>query len=293
MRVKKEPSEQAKRLIENFESYLLENTTLQPSSILKYVNEIKYFFKQYPSLTVRNMRKHIIYLHRHSNNNRPKYAFKHFLTYINKKSVYYPLLPSLKNPSKKKLSQFPSPETVLAVLNNMPSGKYLDIAKLQIATGCRSMEIIGLRKEHINMDTLQALIKGKGNKTGYIQFQPVHKPILAKYCEGKVGFLFLGDACEKPYKNDPMKFERMARKVRDNYYQCVKRAARGVGADYFGTHSFRRAFSLEFYNLTTDIRALKEVLRHSNISTTMTYLPDHTEEVKETVKKVQNKFYLS
>jgi integrase len=276
--------------VSGFEKYLIENTTLQPSSIIKYVGEVRHYFDNQGVLSIKNLNRHIINKHRRSSNNRTKYAFKHFLEYINAKHAYEHL-PRLKTPPRKKLQHFATPAVARKVLRHIPRGKYRDMAILQLASGCRSMEIITIREENVDKDNLTVLILGKGNKTGYVQFPIGLRPILEKYCKGEKGYLFLSENFEKYHKEDPMMFERKIRGVREAYYKNVKRAGKNAGVEYFGTHDLRRAFSWEFYNTLPDVRALKEALRHSNITTTMNYLPEHTERVRETIAEVQGKFF--
>jgi len=272
-----------------FEKYLLEHTTLQPSTILKYVGEVKHYFKGHRKLTGNLIKRHVVKQHRHSNNNRTKYAFKHFLEYIGHKEVYDGL-PRLKTPVKQKTQQFASPEDAKKVLRLIPKGVHRDMAILQLASGCRSMEVLTMREENVNVKEMSVYVIGKGKKGAMIQFPQELRIIFDKYLVGEPGFLFLGERAEELYKDYPIRFEKYVRNAREKYYNSVQRASKSIGLK-FGTHDLRRAFSMEFYKVLPDIRALKEALRHSSINTTMTYLPAHTEEARKAIRDVQSNFF--
>ena len=76
--------------------------------------------------------------------------------------------------------------------------------------------------------------------------------------------------------NDYLIFSRSTRHDipigRQHAHYVISRAAASVGLDTIGTHSMRKTFAVDQYRRTHDLEALRSILNHTYVSTTLTYL---------------------
>lgn len=118
---------------------------------------------------------------------------------------------------------------------------------LLLFTGCRSGELLNLRKRDLNASECSVLIKGtKGSTNREIPLPRAFYARLEGYSEGR-DRLF------------PISYNRL----RDiwMFYRPVKKKL----------HSLRHTFAIELYRKTLDIRLVQRALGHRNIETTMIY----------------------
>ena len=117
--------------------------------------------------------------------------------------------------------------------------------------GLRRAEIAGLHAKHIDLETGQMRITGKGSKTRLV---PIH-PILSPYLEAvkdNGGWAFAGP-------KGHLTPESVGRAVRP----------------YLGghsTHSLRHRFASQVHANSHDLRAVQELLGHQSLGTTQRYL---------------------
>jgi integrase len=115
-------------------------------------------------------------------------------------------------------------------------------------------------------------------KTGKEKRFPIHdelKDILKYHIEGKQGYEYLFKS--RQGQNKPI--------TRTRAYEILNDAATHFGLDSIGTHTMRKTFGYFLYQQTKDIAAIKEILNHSDISTTLRYIGV----VQETKDKIMKK----
>lgn len=266
-----------------FQKYLEENTTLQPSSILKYVSEARRFCTIHTKLNTDVLNKHILKQSKFFHNNRTKYALKYYLKWIGHEADYA-LVHKVKSPPKKKLQIWHELNVVKKVIKSMPEGTYRDFAILQIAVGARAREVLTIREENIDLDIMRVMIVGKGNKTGYFYYPLEFLQIFKKYLRGSKGYLFLPDDMENL---NVYAFERRLASIIMKYDRYLAKAAKSQGLVRFSSHDFRRCFSDMLYKKNANVYMIMKALRHSDIKTTLLYLPSYQEDVLNMIREHQ------
>ena len=132
------------------------------------------------------------------------------------------------------------------------NSKYRLIAEILHKTGLRISELLDLRVEDIDYEKNKALVRGKGKKERIIYLSQELCEKMKNYARGKEGRLFPVTAgAVQAY------FRRVSRKA-------------GLGRNVT-PHMLRHTFATRLLELGMDIRLIKEILGHSDISTTQIY----------------------
>jgi len=140
-----------------------------------------------------------------------------------------------------------------------------DLALLQTAkrTGMRRSELANLRVKDLSADQNRLFVRGgKGDKDRVIPIHPDLKESLASLCEGR--------------SDDERVFSLKPRSLGNKFRDWSNRA----GVDLH-THSFRHHFATSLVEKGANIRAVQELLGHTNLNTTQVYLSvtaDHLED---------------
>lgn len=177
-------------------------------------------------------------------------------------------------------------------------------ASLLYGSGLRLMELLRLRIKDIDLECSQIVVRaGKGRKDRITILPLSIRPMLEAQIEcAKTTFerdrgeglpgVELPYALERKYPSAGKEFgwfwllpsQNLSRDPRsgvirrhhiypDQIQRAVKKAIREAGIDkQGGCHSLRHSFSTHLLNAGVDIRTLQELLGHSDIRTTQTYL---------------------
>lgn len=273
--------------IDKFREWLRNNTNLLDGSINLYVRTIKHFFREHQEVNKDNLNKFISDSFRDSNSFYVKYAFKHYLKFINRKSLYEGLV-EVKIKPRKKLGTYLPERMIRKIILNIHKDPFMDIALLQYATGARAKEIITLKEEKIDLEfnekIIRIMLEGKGGKERPVFLSKQFEPILKKYLKGKAGFLFLA---ESSLYAEEIDIERIVATKRTYLYNELRKSALSLGINSFGTHDFRRNVAEILKRKTGDIRLVQKALGHASIMTTVRYFDDNPEDVKEAMMRHQ------
>lgn len=138
------------------------------------------------------------------------------------------------------------------------------ILEMLYETGIRRMELVTLRDDDIYLAEQQLRVLGKGNKERIIPFGNRLTRMIAHWREirsKKVAnpqFFFVS------LKSSPMKVEEV--------YQVVHKALESIpNLSRRGPHTLRHTFATDMLNEGADLVAIKELLGHESISTTVQY----------------------
>lgn len=181
-----------------------------------------------------------------------------------------------------------APETLsieeVTLLLDQPVGEsnkeIRDKAMLELlyATGMRVTELISIKYQDVDMSMnfVQCVDNGKSR---IIPFENAAKNALTKYMIN-VRPAMCGDS---EYLFTNCKGEQM---TRQGFWKIIKLYANRAGIDKDITpHMIRHSFAMHMVNNGADLRALQEMLGHSDISTTQVYLKGRRSKLKEVYDK--------
>lgn len=145
------------------------------------------------------------------------------------------------------------------------------LLELLYATGMRVSELVSLPARVLNGEGRFLLIKGKGNKERMV---PLSRPAIAAL--DAYGAALKADAASRDGPDSPWLFPARSKEgylPRQVFARDLKAlAARaGVPAAAVSPHVLRHAFASHLLQNGADLRAVQELLGHSDISTTQIY----------------------
>lgn len=136
-----------------------------------------------------------------------------------------------------------------------------------INTGLRISDILRFRVRDIRDEhkKIKEYFYIREKKTGKEKRMKIHSDlryILKEYIQGKKDYEFLFSS--KKGINKPI--------TRQQAYRILNNAAMVFGLESIGCHTLRKTFGYHLYNKTKDAITIKEILNHSDISTTLRYI---------------------
>ena len=264
--------------IEEYEVYLRNNTTFAENTILSYVSAIRQFYKQYSTVSLKNLKAYKTYL---IENYKPKTvnlrlnAINCYLECLHKEKWKQPFI---------KIQQKPFLENVISEADYIYFKNCLKkdnelywyfVIRFLAATGARISELIQIKVEHIRLGHLDLYSKGGKLRRIYIPRLLQEEALL--WLDGKKqdsGFIFLN------------KFgDRIT--TRGIAGQLKKYALKyGINPAVVYPHSFRHRFAKSFLERCNDIAFLADLMGHESIETTRIYLRKTSTEQQEIVDRV-------
>lgn len=163
------------------------------------------------------------------------------------------------------------------------------LIELLFSGGLRVSELVGLNRDHINLERREFTVRGKGQKDRPIFISTRAADWLARYLEtrhdsGKPLFIHYSGA--KAELEDGMYTRLTARSVQ----RLVARYARAAGITKTVTpHTLRHSFATDLLQNGADLRSVQGLLGHANVATTQIY----THVTDPQLKKVHERFHSS
>lgn len=220
-------------------------------------------------------------------------ALRSFLKYLAKRDI--PALASdkielanVKRPQVTFLEHKEVERLLNAVDTSTPVGlRDRAILELLFSGGLRVSELVGLNRDHINLDRREFSIRGKGQKDRLIFISPSAADWLDKYVKSRPDNfkpLFIHYSGSQDELDDGAYTRLTARSVQ----RMVQRYARLAGITKRVTpHTLRHSFATDLLHNGADLRSVQSLLGHANVSTTQIY----THLTDPQLRKVHEQFH--
>jgi site-specific recombinase XerD len=220
-------------------------------------------------------------------------ALRSFLKYLAKRDIAALTsdkieLASVKRPQVNFLEQ-PELERMLeAIPEDTPVGlRDRAIIELLFSGGLRVSELVGLNREHINLDKREFSVRGKGQKDRLIFISPDAALWIKRYIESRPDNfrpLFIHYSGAQDGLDDGAYTRLTVRSVQ----RLVSRYARLAGITKHVTpHTLRHTFATDLLSNGADLRSVQSLLGHANVSTTQIY----THLTDPQLRKVHERFH--
>jgi len=161
------------------------------------------------------------------------------------------------------------------------------IVELLFSGGLRVSELVGLDREHINLDRREFMVRGKGQKDRPIYISPQAAGWIEKFLATRTDNfkpLFIHYSGTQNDLDDGMYTRLTVRSVQ----RLVKRYSLAAGITKDVTpHTLRHSFATDLLINGADIRSVQGLLGHANIATTQIY----THITDPQLKAVHEKFH--
>lgn len=197
---------------------------------------------------------------------------KNFLIFLKKEGYFKDEIPDIDSPKKmKKLPSLISVEEVeelFNVINIKKSEGIRDRAMLETmyASGLRVSELLSLERENVNLTKNMIIVFGKGAKERKIPLGEFASEYINKY---------LREVRRKnPGKNTKYLFLSKYGKPlsRQYFFKQIKKYAEMAGIDTnISPHTLRHCFATHLLESGAELRAVQNMLGHTNIATTQIY----------------------
>jgi site-specific recombinase XerD len=150
-------------------------------------------------------------------------------------------------------------------------------------SGLRVSELCGLRDEDVEADRRRARVVGKGRKHGFVFWGDDTAYALERYVQFRGGppggWLFRGAGSRNTGgQMTPVAVRRMFRRLAERAGVTLPRGA--------PVHALRHTFAHEALDAGIDISQVSQLLRHSNVETTMRYLREDPEALQEIYQRI-------
>ena len=142
------------------------------------------------------------------------------------------------------------------------------------STGCRISEMTGLNVEDVDLEKLECVVHGKGNKERMVFLSAVTGMLLGEYLKTRKDSnpaLFVG--------------KRKERLEPGGVRSMLKKLGADAGVDHVHPHKFRRTFATELTRHGMEIQKVANILGHEKLDTTMQYVVLNKEDIKSDYRR--------
>lgn len=286
--------------IDLFSQYLTVEKGLSLNTVNSYLDDLKRFFmyfkdkKEVSELSPYDLNSFVNYelnsgltvptvLRRLS-------SIRSFYSFLKKEGYYEGELPEVDPPKKpKELPNCLSIEEVESLLEapNMksPSGiRDKAMLELMYASGLRVSELLNLEKRNVNLNKGIITIFGKGAKERKVPMGDFALEYVVKYLN-EVRDLFHGRDSKYLFLN------RQGKPLsRVYFFKQIRKYAESVGIEtQISPHTLRHCFATHMLEGGAELRAVQEMLGHTNIATTQIYTHISTKRIINAYDLFMNK----
>lgn len=188
---------------------------------------------------------------------------------------------------EKKLPAYLSTNEINKLLDRIGSDElsFIDKAIIELfySTGIRLSELIDLKLSDVNFSNRTIKVLGKGSKQRIVPFGSKAETAINNYLHireilnvNKLNLLFVS---KKGNKFSPIQVRRMVNKNLSAVTNNKKKSP----------HVLRHSFATHLLDKGADIRAVKDLLGHENLSTTQIYTHVNPEQLKKVYKQAHPK----
>ena len=142
------------------------------------------------------------------------------------------------------------------------------------STGCRISEVTELNRDQVNLEALECVVHGKGNKERTVYLDEVTGMLLTQYLKERIDdnpALFIGRGAKRLQPGG----------VRE----MLKKLAEKAGVDHVHPHKFRRTLATGLARHGMPIQEVAKVLGHEKLDTTMKYVVLNKDDVKASYRR--------
>lgn len=145
--------------------------------------------------------------------------------------------------------------------NNFTKLRNKLILTILYSTGLRVSELVNIKLEDIDLENLTIRVRGKGDKDRIVLFDDETLYLLNKYLK------------KLPENSELLFLNKKREKISTRYIQMmIKDYAKAAGIKRKVTpHILRHSFATHLLRSGVDIRAIQQLLGHSNLNTTQLY----------------------
>jgi site-specific recombinase XerD len=143
------------------------------------------------------------------------------------------------------------------------------------STGCRISEMCGLDRDMVDLEALECVVHGKGNKDRTVYLDPVAGMVLNEYLKQRTD-------------TSPALFAVMRGQERiqpNGVRVMLKKLGRIAGVDHVHPHKFRRTLATDLARHGMPIQEVANLLGHEKLDTTMRYVVLNKEEMKHNYRR--------
>lgn len=199
-------------------------------------------------------------------------SLRSFYSFLADEGLIEEELPKIDAPKiEKKLPivlSFEEIEALLEAPNMTKESGMRDRAMLETmyATGLRVSELVNLKMRNLDLPNHMVTVYGKGDKQRSVPISSFAEEYLRKYIEGP---RMRNKGAKSPFVFLNLRGENVSRIY---FFNQVRKYAKDVGIDKeISPHTLRHCFATHLLENGADLRAVQEMLGHSNISTTQIY----------------------
>ena len=159
---------------------------------------------------------------------------------------------------------------------NMCCRKARDRAILHFlrSTGCRISEMTGLNRDEVNLEALECVVHGKGNKERTVYMDEVAAMLLADYLE------------ERKDENPALFVSRLGKRIQPGgVREMLNVLAEKAGVEHVHPHKFRRTLATGLTRHGMPIQEVARILGHEKLDTTMKYVMLNNDDVKASYRR--------
>ena len=168
------------------------------------------------------------------------------------------------------------------------------ILEFLFSTGLRISELVGLKKDSVNLKRGEFTVRGKGDKLRLVFLSALATEALNKYLdmrEDNSKALFIRHDEKESVEQQMKSFDKpipglTARSIQ----RIIKKYAKLAGiTKKISPHTLRHSFATDLLANGADLRAVQEMLGHASISTTQIYTHLTNQRLRDIYDKFHNK----
>ncbi len=289
-----------KRLLNNFNSYLIGELGLSKNTSQTYLTQLTNFFEYLESKSIENSKFSMMdvdnYLSEHQRKlgTMKSRSIALILSSIRAMIKYQELehlrddnpLIGYKGPKiEKKLPPFKTENVIFKLLNSPNEDIYDELREktmivLLYASGLRSSEMLNMTFNNINFIDRTIKVLGKGSKERVVPIAEEAFRLLEKYIletrtrnGGNLSkYVFVSDRTGKPY-------------TRMYLYKILQKHIERAGITHLSAHVLRHSFASHLLDNGADLRTIQTLLGHSSMETTDIYTQTLQKTLQEKYRK--------
>ena len=142
------------------------------------------------------------------------------------------------------------------------------------STGCRISEVTELDRSVVNIESLECVVHGKGNKERTVYLDDVAGMVLAEYLDSRTD------------DNPALFVNRYKERMQPGgVREMLNKLAEAAGVDHVHPHKFRRTLATNMSRHGMPIQEVAKILGHEKLDTTMKYVVLNKDDVKASYRR--------